>query len=536
MIIDLNELPQDQTFSADVCIVGAGAAGVALTRQLVGHGNAVCLLEGGGLDYERDTQSLYDGENLGMTYYGLEDARLRFFGGTTNIWGGRCALLDPLDFSARAWVAHSGWPIEATDLAPYLQRVHEELGLEEVCYGPELWDELGINPPAFDPGSFTTRFWRFDDLKERFSVRRCEDVVRNDKVQVLLHANLTQIQAATNAGSIDHLKVQTLQGVRARVTARHFVLACGGIENARLLLACNDVEKNGIGNAHDQVGRYFMEHPHGRAGHLSGAGAFALWAAFRKRFRSGKPDIAPVIVPSEAAQEREGILNTALTMKLQRDPERGVSRTRQIHQSLKHAIAPTRRGRALWHFYGTVRGAAQRSLWVPFEWARNKMGVSGVYFMIRGEQAPNPDSRVTLSQQRDALGMPKVDLRWRLSAIDKHTVRVMMRMLDAELTRLGVGTVRASEWLDEPGDAWPMDPTVGNHPIGGYHHMGATRMSADPRRGVVDSDCRVHGYANLYIAGSSVFATAGWANPTLTILALARRLGDHIHAALRKGS
>lgn len=156
--------------------------------------------------------------------------------------------------------------------------------------------------------------------------------------------------------------------------------------------------------------------------------------------------------------------------------------------------------------------------------------------MIRAEQAPNPDSRVVLSQQRDALGVLKADLDWKLSEIDKHTVRAMVRLLDADLTRMGVGAVRPSDWLQEPGDAWPTDPTVGTHPIGGYHHMGATRMSADPHGGVVDADCRVHGYGNLHIAGSSVFATAGWANPTLTILALARRLGDHLHGVLHKGA
>jgi choline dehydrogenase-like flavoprotein len=536
LLIDLNELPQDESFSADVCVVGAGAAGLALTRQLVAEGNTVCLLEGGGLDYERDTQNLYDGENQGMPYYDLEDSRLRFFGGTTNIWGGRCALLDPLDFATRAWVPHSGWPIDATELAPYLQLAHEDLGLEEVGYGTEMWNELGETPPAFDPENFTTRFWRFDDVKERFSATRCGDVLGSDRVQVLLHANVTGIQAAENAASIDHIRVQSLHGTRARVTARHFVLACGGIENARLLLASNDVEKNGIGNGHDQVGRYFMEHPHGRAGKLSGPGAFALWSVFRKRFRSGRPDIAPVILPSESAQQREGILNTALTMKLQRDPKRGVPLTRQVYQSLKHGMAPTRRGRGLWHFYRATRAAAQRGLRVPAEWTRNKMGFTGLYFMIRGEQAPNPDSRIVLAQQRDALGMPRTALHWQLSAIDKHTVRSMMRMLDAELSRLGIGSVRGSDWLSEPGDAWPVDSTVGNHPIGGYHHMGATRMSADPRSGVVDADCRVHGYGNLYVAGSSVFATAGWANPTLTILALSRRLGEHLHEALRNGS
>jgi choline dehydrogenase-like flavoprotein len=278
-----------------------------------------------------------------------------------------------------------------------------------------------------------------------------------------------------------------------------------------------------------------MEHPHGRAAEVSGEGAFALWAAFRKRFRDGQSDIAAVLLPSEAAQEREGILNTALTMKPQRNPDRGVPVSRQLYQSLKHSMAPTRRGRGLWHLYRAARTYPKRSLRTSAVKMSTKLGLRGLYFMIRGEQAPNPDSRVTLSHERDALGMPKADLRWQLSGIDKHTVRTMVRLLDAELRRLELGRVTGSEWLAEPGDTWPVDPTVGNHPIGGYHHIGATRMSADPRDGVVDADCRVHGYANLFIAGSSVFATAGWANPTLTILALAHRLGEHLDDVLGTG-
>ncbi|MDH3644748.1 MAG: GMC family oxidoreductase [Gammaproteobacteria bacterium] len=532
MIVDLNDVPADQRFEADVCVVGAGAAGVVLARQLMRQGNTVCLLEAGGFDFEADTQDLFRGENRGMSYYDLVDSRLRFFGGTTNIWGGRCALLDPVDFRRRTWVPHSGWPIDASDLEPYYQLVHEELGLGEVCYDDRLWSEIGEAAPAFDPERFATRFWRFDDLKERFSAQRSDDVLRSDKVQVLLHANLTHIQATANAASVEHVKVQSLQGVSALVSARHFVLAGGGIENARMLLVSNDVEANGIGNRHDQVGRYFMEHPHGRAGKLTGDGAYALWAAFRKRFRNGKPDLAPVLVPSEVAQEREGILNTALTLKAQRNPERGVPLSRQAYQSLKHSMAPTRRGRGLWHFYRAARNIPARTLRPSVGWARNKLGLAGIYFMIRAEQAPNPDSRVTLSPERDALGVARADLRWQLSAIDKHTIRSLVDMLDAELSRLGIGTVHGSAWLEDPGNEWPVDGTVGNHPIGGYHHMGATRMAEDPRTGVVDGNCKVHGYSNLHIAGSSVFATAGWANPTLTILALAQRLGDHLHKAL----
>jgi choline dehydrogenase-like flavoprotein len=162
------------------------------------------------------------------------------------------------------------------------------------------------------------------------------------------------------------------------------------------------------------------------------------------------------------------------------------------------------------------------------ERARARLGLRQTYLIIRGEQAPNPDSRVMLVNDRDRFGMPRAALDWRLSMADKDSVAAIARALDGELQRLGIGRVEPAEWLSDGRPEWPVDPTVSNHPIGGYHHMGTTRMSADPALGVVDADCRVHGYGNLYVAGSSVFPTGGWANPTLTILALVLRLAAHL--------
>jgi choline dehydrogenase-like flavoprotein len=156
--------------------------------------------------------------------------------------------------------------------------------------------------------------------------------------------------------------------------------------------------------------------------------------------------------------------------------------------------------------------------------------------MIRAEQAPNPESRVRLDSVRDALGMPRAALDWRPSRVDKDTVAALASVCSAEFSRLGMGTVTPSAWLDDSELMWPVDPTVSKHPIAGYHHMGTTRMSAAPAEGVVDADCRVHGYANLYVAGSSVFATGSWANPTLTIIALALRLADRLVDEMARGA
>jgi hypothetical protein len=277
-----------------------------------------------------------------------------------------------------------------------------------------------------------------------------------------------------------------------------------------------------------------MEHPTGRIGRVHTARPYEMWDAFQKRFMPSGPPLAPVLRLGVATQRATRALNSVATFKLQRPPALGVPLGNRIYQNLKHDIAPDRRGRALDHAYRNVRAWFHREIRGTFERLRARMGKSGLYLIVRGEQAPNPDSRVRLSTERDALGNFRADLAWQLSEADKHSARVFADTFDAELRRLGLGHAEPSEWLASPGPQWPVDPTVGNHPIAGYHQMGTTRMSANPAEGVVTADCNVFGYDNLFVAGSSVFSTSGWANPTLTIAALALRLADHLDARLKR--
>lgn len=534
MLIDLRKDPDAALVPADVCIVGAGAAGLSLARSLSKRGRQVIVLESGGLDFEQATQDLYRGANVGMPYYDLEEARLRFYGGTVSIWGGRAALLDPIDFEKRDWVPHSGWPIDRATLDPYYRAAHDQFELGEFNYGEDIWRTLGIGAQDFDRDKLDVALWRFDEAAERFGAARTRDLLDAPNVRILLHANAIKLQADANARTIEHIEVRAIDGPVRCIAARHFVLATGAIENARLLLASNDVEPNGVGNAKDQVGRFFMEHPTGRVGKVETPRPFELWAAFQKRFMRHGPPLAPVLRLGDRTQREQHALNDIVTFKLQRDPSRGVALGNKIYHNLKHSIAPSKRGRALDHGYRAIRAVIHRNVRGLIESTRARAGITGLYLIVRGEQAPNPDSRILLSQERDALGNRRADLAWQLTDLDKHSARVLVDAFNAELRRKGQGHVVPSEWLSEPGAHWPVDPTVGNHPIGGYHHIGGTRMSADAAGGVVDADCRVHGYANLHIAGSSVFSTAGWANPTLTIVALALRLGDALDRALNQ--
>jgi len=529
MLIDLRQDPAAASAAeSDICIIGSGAAGLTLARRLAERGRSVILLESGGLDFEQKTQDLYRGANVGMPYYDLDQSRLRFFGGTVAIWGGRCALLDEIDFRRREWVPHSGWPLTRDDLLPYYKQAHAMLDLGAFTYDEGVWAALGIADPGFDRKRIDVALWRFDELAERFAAGRARDLFDSPKVRVLLHANAVKLQADAGGGRIEHVEVRSLDGPLLQVRARRYVVACGAIENSRLLLASNDVEPDGIGNSRDQVGRFFMEHPAGRIASIDSPQPFELWATFKKRFMRDGPPLAPALRLGDETQEGERALNGIVTLKLQRDPKHGMTISNKLYQGIKHSLNPTRSGRALDHLYRGVRAWLQANIKETVARAKARAGKTSLYLITRGEQAPNPDSRVLLSTERDSLGHRRADLDWQLGELDKHSQRVLVRTFDAELRRLGKGSATPSAWLADPDPQWPIDPTIGNHPLANYHQMGGTRMSADPATGVVDADCRVHGYDNLYVAGSSVFPTGGWANPTLTIIALSLRLAEHL--------
>ncbi|MBW0144028.1 FAD-dependent oxidoreductase [Sphingomicrobium clamense] len=539
MLLDLREMDDHAHLESQVCIVGAGAAGISLARRLASQSVDVLLLESGGADHEDAVQDLAKGETQGHDYWELREARLRFFGGTTAIWGGRCAEFDPNDFDRRPWLAHSGWPISKSDLDPFYADARAAMGLPPRQCADEIWASLGETPPQFEPGGLVSDFWQFTPSSEQFTLRRCGDLVESDKVRILLHATLTSIERSHDGRSIETIGIGDVSGRRATVSARHFVLAAGGIENARLLLACD------IGNEHDQAGRYFMEHPHARGGEIVSGKLWKILRQFGRHLRDPEGHKhAALIRPSAEMQEREGILGSAFTLgACQREQAREIA-TMRAYNKMRHDLSPSARNRALWL---TAKKIVLRGHEV-FDPLRSKLLVMSGWSatpVIRAEQAPNPDSRITLGESTDALGMREARLDWRFSDIDKRTVRVMMKRFARELERLGIGRFELDPWIERSDEIWHSDPLVCSHYKGGYHHMGTTRMSASPRDGVVDAECRVHGVENLHVAGSSLFTTSGWANPTLGIVALAYRSADYIareisrpqaQARLRKAS
>lgn len=528
MHLDLHAGESAAELTAEACVVGGGVAGITTARRLLELGWSVVLLESGGLDYEPATAALNAGENIGETYYDLEDARLRFFGGTTAIWGGRVAELDPIDLERRDWAPHTGWPIAWRDLESYYRPARRMFGVAEEAAAAADLVAAGAAPPALDPSRLELGVWSFDRKFNRFVFAECRDLIAHPRCRIVTHATVTEIELDGGGRQVAGLKVASLSGRRLTVRARAYVLAAGGMENPRLLLASRSVAEAGIGNGHDQVGRYFMEHPHARGGRVLGRGVWSLLRAFGRTHRLGVQELAGLIKPSAALQAEKGILNSSLTIAARQPAGSAEAWGMATYNRIKHNVAPTRGGRAMWMVTKTAARWAQQRIDPARPWLLHQLGLRDVALVVRAEQAPNPESRVLLTDRTDPLGVPRVALDWRMTELDVRSVAVLVETLDAELRRLGLGRIDVPDWLADPAGGWRTDPLISAHPIGGYHHMGTTRMSADPRSGVVDPHGQVHGVENLFVVGSSVFPTSGWANPTLTIAALALRTADRI--------
>ena len=517
-----------ENLAADVAIVGAGVAGQTLAISLLDAGHDVVLLEAGGRDFDARAQAAVAGFNAGHEYYDLETTRLRLFGGTAAIWGGRCAELDPIDFEERDFLAHSGWPIAKSDLDRYYAEVFAELGLERPGRG-RLWAATGTRAPGFDADKLDADMWVFDEDGERFT-----DTARRglDRATTVLNAPVTEI-AVNDAGAVKRVVATSLSGRTLGVKAKAFVLAAGAIDTVRLLMGSVPARPGGLGNEQDVLGRYFMEHPHARGGRIvSDELAKMLTLLPRARRVKGKR-YAAYARPAEALQRERGILNTSLSIAPRRHEGEKVETFRAVSNKLKHDLPSSRFWRSS---YKAVKGLAVKGLEWTDPWssvANMKVsGKLGLYAIIRAEQAPNPASRVTLSDEVDALGSRLPVLDWRFLPIDKRSVRVLMETLGGELERMGLGAVEPASWLNDAEVDWASDPLISAHPIGGYHHMGGARMGTDAGSSVVDAECRLHASPNCYVAGSAVFPTSGWANPTVTIMALAKRLGEHLDEQL----
>jgi choline dehydrogenase-like flavoprotein len=526
MLSELSTIPAGTTLEADLCIIGAGAAGIAIAREFIASPYRVILLESGGNRREPATQQLYGGTSIGQPYHRLDECRSRRFGGSTNCWGGICTPLNEIDFERRSWVSWSGWPLDSAELAPHYSRAHHLCGTGPFLYDARAWDRIGLEWRNFDRESFEPFVWHYNTRSQydiSFGKRFRHELERASNIFGFMYANVTGLLTGESGRAVERVRVATLDGQIRYVRAKAFVLACGGIENPRILLASNEVHPDGLGNSHDLVGRFFQEHLEAPCGLLQ-ANKAADVSRYSELARLGETSCLPGLVLSKNAQTKFRTLNGSLSLDPIYDPEGGLAACWGIRKDLRARHIDSSLLRRLW------RAARDTRIILPEAWRRAAYGFRprGIpdRFLVfaRAEQAPNPESRVTLASDTDQLGMRRACLDWRTGALDREGIRLMASLAAEEFTRLGLGQVIAADWL-ESGE-WPSEM------LGGPHHMGTTRMSDDPRTGVVDRHCKVHDVDRLFVAGSSVFPTGGHANPTLTIIALAMRLAGHIRNEL----
>jgi choline dehydrogenase-like flavoprotein len=522
LIIDGRTVPANGSLAADLCIVGAGAAGITLALALESTNKNILVLESGGLTPEAGPQELARGQSVGQKYVPLESARLRCLGGSTMHWGGWCRPLEPVDFEARAWVPHSGWPINRTHLDPYYPRAQELCQLGEFDYDPAGWDLPEHCLLRLPPDRIHSRLIQFSP-PTRFGVRYRDALERSKTVKICLHSNVTQLLTLEHGRAITGVRVATLEGNRFSVAARQYVVATGGIENARLLLASNETISSGLGNDRDLVGRFFADHIQlDTAGMLPQDPHLSLdlyqpasrQIPRRSRHTNGRSaNVMAYLTLDPALQRARQTVNYSAKI-LETDQTAYFSAAAQAEETeLSGWEQITHSLRTLWDDLDEKVASRLRS------------GGDKMYKIVTTqEQAPNPSSRVRLGQERDSLGMLRPVLEWRLSELDRHSIQVAAEELVRAFGAAGIAKLHI-----------PLDLRAGwpDHIPVSWHHCGTTRMSDDPAKGVVDADLRVHGMDNLYVAGSSVFATSGNGNPTLTIVALTLRLADHLRGMLR---
>jgi choline dehydrogenase-like flavoprotein len=526
-IIDANELDGERLVHADLCIVGAGAAGITLASAFDGSARSVCLLESGRYKPDEAVQSLCDLDVAGHPVCENFMARARYFGGTCNLWAGRALKLTELDLETRDWVPHSGWPIPYTELDRYYAKASEILRLPS---GQRIGAVIERRMSPFERALLdnddlapTVSFWARKPL--RFGRTYGALLRRSRNLDVYLGANANGILLNARGDAVDHLKAMTLGGKSLTFRARQYVLACGGLENARLLLISRDVQKQGIGNEFDTVGRFFMDHPRNVYGTVKLRGKQALPLLLGRPLSDGTAQLG--IRLSDSLQRREGLLDSYVTLERRWPPEAAKLYERLV-RTMKIAL---RKGHAGSRFGfsnakvatipGTIyllspRELMPHSVYRVLKAGRDTFGRSPAELGLTNycEQAPNRESRVYLSEERDALNMQRLVLDWKIGPEVTRTIARLHELLDVHLRKNGLGAY-ANDGVEQPY-------------LDAAHHMGTTRMSTTPRFGVVDADCKVHGVENLFIAGSSVFPTSGHANPTWTIVALTLRLADHL--------
>ncbi|MEO0488732.1 MAG: GMC family oxidoreductase [Cyanobacteria bacterium J06659_2] len=496
MLIDSLEMGEQTKLRGQIVVLGSGIAGAEVATYLARHGREVVLVESGREQFDPSIQALNDVIFLGKRHRDLNPnsyyhqylppalrgvSRVRQFGGTSNVWTGKWKYLQPWDFDGRPWIADSGWPISFADLLEHYRSAAKDYGfgdLEAEAVRPEI---MALRAKLATSGLKISSFY-WEQTPTRTAVRFGEEMRQSKNLQVVLGATATELQLDASCQRVTAVACRSLEGRELIVEGDTVVLATGAFETARLLLASDRQLPGGIGNAHDLVGRFYTDHPKHHTGKLW-PGSLAQAYAHELQY-APKPRFCICFALDDATQQDQELLEHVLYLQ-------------PIYEGLVDRLQRTLRGRPV---------------------CRDGNGPV-VHYRVKfvTEQAPHKGSRIKLGTERDTLGQRKLAVDWCFTDHDRHSMAKTLQLLTQRFAEVGLGTFDFGE-----------DPPSLETMTDAAHQMGTTRMANSPEAGVVDSNCRVFGTENLYVAGSAVFPTGPSYSPTFTILALARRLGQHL--------
>ena len=546
MLIDARQLPTDTEITAQVCIVGSGPAGMALAMEFMQTSIDVCIVESGGVEFDQGIQNLSEGKVVGSKYPSLETTRRRQLGGTSHSWeapvaskqpGFRCMTLDEIDFEKRSWIPYSGWPFKKCDLDPYYQRAFTLCKISNYSSNIGDWESESAASLPFHSNRITSLVSHYSS-RYPFTDEYPNLLGKSNNIRLLLHANVTNIELDDSLNQVSRIQITRLDGTSIHIRSRVFVLATGGIENARLLLTSNKQKSSGVGNSFDLVGRYFMDRPVINVGYLKLTSR--AWLNKTKLYDiSNRHDatIMSCVMLSPETIRQERLVNSGCQLFPKPLPRQ--TRATKAFRDLSSLLIYRKKATRIYaSFLDVLKGSDYITAAIFWNLVRRMIGFQGgewsylpieknrfsrIQLVHQIEQVPDPENRIVLDSTVDALGIPQPKLIWSMKNIDIQNAMKAHQILKTEFEKANIGVLEFE--LNEDGSFLFYKTAMA-------HHMGTTRMNENPRYGVVDSNCCLHDVYNLFVAGSSTFPTAGYANPTLTIIALSIRLADHIKARL----